>query len=203
MQRTPELGGFLTQLQLAIDARVEVGSPAARAMAKVNASLAVPVPRSAPPRPLALPACEQLPRAISIAQAGSDDLARIASSIASLAPALAWRLKPSDDAAFNRGHANVDIVGPASEALERRDDVRVGMSLIAPGLTYPDHRHPPEEVYLVLSAGDWRQDAKAWHSPGLGGIVYNPPDIVHAMRSSATEPLLAVWCLPLETTNTP
>jgi len=108
-------------------------------------------------------------------------------------------LKQSDDPVFTGGHANVDIVGPAAEALEQRDDVRIGMSLMAPGITYPDHRHPPEEVYLVLSAGDWRQGARAWHSPGLGGIVYNPPDIVHAMRSTTTEPLLAVWCLPLET----
>lgn len=202
MQRSPELGGFLAQLRLAIAARVEVGSPAARAMVRVNAALAEPAPRPDAPRPFTLPACEHLSRAISIAQAGPEDLARIADCIAALAPALAWRLKPSDDPVFSRGHANVDIVGPAAEALERRDDVRIGMSLMAPGITYPDHQHPPEEVYLVLSAGDWRQDARAWHSPRLGGIVYNPPDIIHAMRSSASEPLLAVWCLPLEAAQT-
>jgi quercetin dioxygenase-like cupin family protein len=185
-----------------MDARFETGSAAARAMARVNAALALPAPRRRAPQPLALPACEHLSRAISLAKAGPDDLARIADRIAALAPALAWRLKPSDDPEFSRGHANVDIVGPAAEALEQRDDVRIGMSLMAPGITYPDHRHPPEEVYLVLSAGDWRQNAGAWHSPGLGGIVYNQPDIVHAMRSSATEPLLAVWCLPLETPQT-
>jgi quercetin dioxygenase-like cupin family protein len=167
--------------------------------AKVNAALAEPAPPSSSPRPLTLPACEHLSRAISIAQTGPEDLGRLAGSIATLAPTLAWRLKPSDDAVFNNGHANVDLVGPAPEALERRDDVRIGMSLMAPGITYPDHHHPPEEVYLVLSAGDWRQEARAWHSPGRGGIVYNPHNIVHAMRSSATEPLLAIWCLPLET----
>ena len=26
----------------------------------------------------------------------------------------------------------------------------VGVSLMAPAVQYPDHRHPPEEVYLAL-----------------------------------------------------
>ncbi len=39
-----------------------------------------------------------------------------------------------------------------------------------------------------------------WHEPGVGGVVYNPPDIVHAMRAEA-KPLFAIWCLPLD--NTP
>jgi hypothetical protein len=30
--------------------------------------------------------------------------------------------------------------------------------------------------------------------PGVGGIVHNPPGIIHAMRS-IDEPLLAVWIL--------
>jgi hypothetical protein len=46
----------------------------------------------------------------------------------------------------------------------------------------------------VLSPGSWRQDAKPWHEPGLGGVVYNHPNVVHAMRSTEA-PLLAVWCL--------
>ena len=65
---------------------------------------------------------------------------------------------------------------------------------MAPNTRYPDHRHPPEEVYLVLSPGEWRQGDGAWHEPGPGGVVHNPPAIVHAMRSGDT-PLLAIWCL--------
>jgi hypothetical protein len=42
----------------------------------------------------------------------------------------------------------------------------------------------------ILSA--CQQGAEAWFEPGVGGIVYNPPDIVHAMKSG-TSPLLAVW----------
>ena len=72
----------------------------------------------------------------------------------------------------------------------------VGLSLLAPGVRYPDHRHPPAELYYVLSEGEWRQEARPWHSPGIGGVVHNPPGVVHAMRSHA-QPLLAVWLLRL------
>jgi hypothetical protein len=95
------------------------------------------------------------------------------------------------------GHANADILGSVPEALEQRGDVRIGLSLMAPGITYPDHSHPPEEVYLALSRGFWRHEADAWHEPGLGGIFYNPRGITHAMRSSC-EPFLAIWCLPID-----
>jgi hypothetical protein len=57
--------------------------------------------------------------------------------------------------------------------------------------------HDPEEVYLALSPGFWRQEAGAWHEPGIGGIVYNLAGITHAMRSSSV-PFLAIWCLPLD-----
>jgi len=96
-------------------------------------------------------------------------------------------------------HADAAIVGPEPDALEQRSDVRVAISLMALGITYPDHRHLPEEVYIVLSEGEWRQESAPWRTPGIGGIVYNPHDIVHAMRSSRSSSLLAIWCLPVNT----
>jgi quercetin dioxygenase-like cupin family protein len=78
--------------------------------------------------------------------------------------------------------------------LEPREDVLLGVSLMAPRLQYPDHHHPPEEIYLALSKGEWRQEEGPWHEPGLGGLVFNPSNVVHAMRSADT-PLLTLWCL--------
>ena len=48
--------------------------------------------------------------------------------------------------------------------------------------------------------GEWRQASNPWHEPGIGNLVYNPPNIVHAMRS-ADQPLLAVWFLWTAQTN--
>ena len=75
-------------------------------------------------------------------------------------------------------------------------DVQIGVTIMAPQTTYPDHRHPPEEVYIALSDGQWRQNDGPWNEPGIGGLVYNPENIVHSMRSGK-EPLFAIWCLPL------
>jgi hypothetical protein len=122
--------------------------------------------------------------------------ARVATAFASLAPALTWLQRPGSeaDSQFHAGHANCLIVGPGG--LEARDDVRVGASLLAPNVRYPDHSHPPEEVYVVLSDGEWFGTAARWYRPGIGGIVHHQPGVLHAMRSGET-PLLAVWCLPL------
>lgn len=94
------------------------------------------------------------------------------------------------------GIANAMIAGPGG--LEERDDVMVGVSLMAPDIRYPDHRHPPEEVYLALTPGEWWNADMPWTEPGPGGLIYNPPGILHAMRSGAS-PFLAIWCLPLQT----
>ena len=70
------------------------------------------------------------------------------------------------------------------------------VSLLAPHREYVDHHHPPPEVYLVLSPGEWRRRADPWFEPGVGGTVYNEPDVLHNMRSG-NAPLFAFWCLPL------
>lgn len=202
-QRDCVLQEVLGLTQAAVAARVTPGSPAARAMRRVEAALRNPVDARAAPSPRTLPACAHLEPALVNAARGGGDLAKLAGALRVLAPQIAWRQRPGVDPVFMQGHANADLVGTGSDALEQRDDVWLGLSLMAPGITYPDHQHPPEEAYLVLSEGDWRQGSDAggdrsdWHTPGLGGIVYNRPGIVHAMRSGS-EPLLAIWCLPIE-----
>ena len=96
---------------------------------------------------------------------------------------------------FMSGHINAQIIGPGG--LEIRQDVIVGITLMRPELDYPDHQHEPKEIYLVLSNGCWRQNHGDWHSPDLGGLVYNPNNIMHGMQSQES-PLMALWCLPLD-----
>lgn len=112
-------------------------------------------------------------------------------------PWLVWTRRANADPdlqGFYDGHANAMIVGPGG--LELRDDVWIGVTLMAPGVTYVEHEHPPEEVYLALTPGEWWNADMPWIEPGIGGIVYNPPGIRHTMRSNS-EPLLAIWCLPI------
>ncbi len=142
-----------------------------------------------------LPACGWLPTAISRLTDADGDLVELGRSIAALAPVLAWYRRTGLAAGpeFADGHANAIVFGP--QGLVHSNDVLVGVTVMAPHVLYGDHHHPPEEVYLVLSSGAWRQHDGPWSEPGIGGIVHNPPDIVHSMRSGA-DPLLAVWILP-------
>jgi quercetin dioxygenase-like cupin family protein len=126
---------------------------------------------------------------------GPASIVRLAAVLQRLEPSLQWYRRSGDrhaEAAFLEGHANALIIGPAG--LVSVPDLVVGVSLLAPHISYPAHRHPPQELYLVLSAGQWRQNDEDWWEPGVGGVVYNASNVQHAMRSGA-RPLLAVWCL--------
>ena len=118
----------------------------------------------------------------------------LAAAFKALEPALAWRTRTMSNASFGfaEGHASARVLDQTG--LEQRGGLVSGFSLVAPGITYPEHNHPPEEIYLVLSAGEWRQAGRGWHAYGPGEIVHNPPNIRHAMRGT-TVPLLAIWFL--------
>lgn len=125
-------------------------------------------------------------------------LPELASAFAAIETRLGWyRRKNSEPLGqpFRDGHANAMLVGPGG--IEARDDVWVGATVMSPHMVYPDHDHPPEEVYIALSPGEWWNAAMDWTEPGPGGIIYNPPGILHAMRSQA-QPMLALWFLPID-----
>lgn len=142
-----------------------------------------------------LPVCRHLDRALQ-ADMGDGVLDRLVACFRQVEPALQWRRRPNNDGTasgnFEDGHANAMLLGPGG--LEERGDVWLGVSLMAPDVRYPDHDHAPEETYLVLSEGEFRQGEGNWFSPGIGGSFYNRPGIKHAMRSLET-PLFAFWAL--------
>lgn len=125
-------------------------------------------------------------------------LAGIGSAFGAVEGGLAWYRRKSAmpaDEPFYSSHANAMLIGPGG--LEERDDVQVGVTVMAPEIVYPDHDHPPEEVYIALSPGAWWNADMAWTEPGPGGIIYNPAGIRHAMRSGSG-PFLALWFLPVD-----
>ncbi len=51
-----------------------------------------------------------------------------------------------------------------------RDTARwIGVGLTAPHTRYRDHRHPPEQIYVVLSDVRWRRASDPWHA--LASVV--------------------------------
>jgi len=189
----PALQEFLAALEAAI-ASARPTEPAAQVVRRVfdaESSAAEP-PVAAGESP---PVCALLDQALATAKASGSPAATVADRLAVLAPRLNWARRPGSQAAaptFRDGHANAYIIGPGG--MESRNRVMIGVSLMAPDLQYPDHRHPPAEVYYSLSPGSWRQGDGPWVTPGIGGLVYNSSNVVHSMRSSDL-PLLAIWCL--------
>jgi hypothetical protein len=145
-----------------------------------------------------LPVLSLLPQAVANLQLGGDRMSALGLAVADIAPDLPWTTRkivgPTASAGFDRAHANAVLIGP--NGLEPRQDVWVGLSLMAPHTRYPDHDHGPEEVYLLLSDGAFLQGDADWLARSVGQTVYNTPWIAHAMRAT-DQPFLALWCLPV------
>lgn len=147
-------------------------------------------PAHAADAPVPPPACRYLDDALGAARSVGGPVAATADAIDAVAGAIAWTTRgDTADASpgFAAGHADARLLRATAGGRSV-----VGLSLLAPNVRYPDHDHPPEEVYVVLGGGEWRHAGIDWHRPGAGGVVHTPPGTVHAMRS-LDDPLLAVW----------
>ncbi|KVT48990.1 dimethylsulfonioproprionate lyase family protein [Burkholderia multivorans] len=141
------------------------------------------------------PACEWLDPALECVAGVNATFATVAELIKSLEPVIGWTRRTSGkDGSRNYidGHVNGMICGPGGA--ESRNDIQLGFSLMMPGVRYPDHCHAPEEAYVLMTAGEFRQQNGEWFDPGIGGGIHNPCGALHAMRSGDA-PFFAIWCL--------
>lgn len=186
---------FLDAAEAAIAAVAAPGSAADLAAGRVFARGRATAGAVGKPMAMQLPVCAHLEAALEAAEAGPRRA--VADAFGALVDRLEWKRRLTadpEDRAFWDGHANAMILGPGG--LEDRADLWIGVTVMAPGVTYVDHDHPPEEVYLSLAPGEWWNADMDWTDPGMGGLIYNPPGIRHAMRSGAG-PFLALWFLPI------
>ena len=160
----------------------------------VFSRLAEPTTRREGPG-LRLPACVHLPTAYA-APIENAEMKTLVQTFKNIEPEAIWRQRPGLKAPngedLDDAYAHAMIVGPGG--IEDRSDVWLGASILAPHVRYPDHDHPPAEIYLACSEGEFKQGQGEWFSPGIGGSFYNVPNINHAMRSGE-QPLFAFWTL--------
>ncbi|RDU95766.1 dimethylsulfoniopropionate lyase [Trinickia dinghuensis] len=143
------------------------------------------------------PACDSLDKALEPYSDADDEYGQVAKSIKALEPFIGWSRRMTVANAspnFLEGHANGMICGPGG--IEQRRDLQLGFTVMKPDVRYPDHSHPPEETYVLMTAGEFRKDRGPWLSPGIGGGIHNAPNAVHAVRSD-DNPFLALWCLKI------
>ena len=75
-------------------------------------------------------------------------------------------------------------------------DVIVGLLALAPGAAYPEHSHPPQEIYLPITGGGrWRfGGAQTYRQLERGELVYNHPNDRHGIVAEE-HPVLAMYVL--------
>lgn len=150
-----------------------------------------------------------LAEAVVLASAGLDQadgeaLAAVAASVAWTQTA-AYRLDPPHGG-FLDGYAHATCLGPIDgEPLPASFPVSspvsspagapaaVGLLLLAPGVVYPHHDHPADEIYLPLTEARWSHGASAPFEVEAAGIaLHHRPWQPHAMIAGAC-PLLALY----------
>lgn len=132
-----------------------------------------------------------LPRCAEIAGEGWQSLAAL---LTANSDALRWgQTYSSADFGpdFMRRYGWTEIFGTRGHFVN--DRLAGGFLLLGPGVTYPDHHHVAEEVYVPLTGGtEWRMSGAEFAVRGAGEVIHHRSSVSHAMRTGA-EPLLALY----------
>lgn len=117
-------------------------------------------------------------------------------ALAPLAELFHWVQNPNySDANMGPGYmdnyAYAELVG--RRGLFGGGDYALGVLLLGPGLTYPPHAHPANEVYYVVGGtAEWRRGPGPWKAQPPGSLIEHPSGLVHATRTGV-DPLLALY----------
>jgi len=74
-----------------------------------------------------------------------------------------------------------DLNIPGREVLQARVD-------LAPGSSFPRHKHPGEEVIYVIAGTIEYEVAGKWVTVKTGEVLFVPDGVIHAARNSGSEP---------------
>ena len=116
-------------------------------------------------------------------------------ALALLSGQLQWRQNPNyvrspPSSDFLSGYGYAVIAGSGGLIPAK---IAFGLLILAPGILYPAHFHPAEEVYLVLDQTSlWWRDGEEWRNGLAGALIHHPPNLSHAMRAGS-RPLCAVY----------
>jgi hypothetical protein len=147
-------------------------------------------------QPRQLPATDLLGSALASVQLPA--LVPLCDTISTTAHLFRWRQNPNYTeanmgAAFMAGYGYVEFAGP-KEALFHARDIRVGLLLLGPGLHYPLHAHPAEEIYHPLTEGGlWRRGEEGWRAVAAGHAIHHAPMVPHETKAT-DRALLALYC---------
>lgn len=138
-----------------------------------------------------LPCLKHLSRAAEIAEGQGAPLTLL---LADAGSSLAWgqTYNAADFGAhFLENYGWTEIFGTRGHFVNER--VAGGFLLLGPHVTYPDHHHVAEEVYLPLTGGaEWRMGNGVFRRRAAGDVIHHASNVSHAMRTG-DDPLLALY----------
>ncbi|RVU37776.1 hypothetical protein EOI86_00265 [Hwanghaeella grinnelliae] len=138
------------------------------------------------------PVLGHLPNALDVA--ASHALADLARRFGVLSGKMEWSQNAgytpeNSSRSFLDGYAYASLSGPDGPIL--CEAPMAGYMLLGPDVHYPDHRHEPREVYLVLTPGaQWSLDSGDWFDVAPGTMIIHNSWQKHAIRTGDT-PFLA------------
>lgn len=121
-----------------------------------------------------------------------------------LARAASWRQTASyvespPSAEFLDNYAHATLLGPPDDVqtsdVPGRSGLAVGLVLLGPGVVYPPHQHPADEVYVPLQRIEWTHERDAIPAAvEAGDLIHHLPWQPHSMRvGSRPGLLLYLW----------
>lgn len=94
-------------------------------------------------------------------------------------------------AEFLQQYGWLKLLGP--DAYWHSDSLSSGFVLFGNDITYPEHWHVAEELYLPISGtADWYHEEYGWQTKLPGDVIYHSSNIKHAIRTTG-EPLLLMY----------
>lgn len=138
--------------------------------------------------PHALPVTAHLPRALDVGSRGV--LAGMSHSLDRVAHLLSWEYgyeKVPRGLVGKFGYC--EIVGPRGPVLTER--IILGLVLLAPRTTYPQHLHEDIEESYVSVTGAWSENDAAVHAPG--SLILNVAGHEHRITTGLQEPCLLAY----------
>jgi dimethylpropiothetin dethiomethylase len=150
--------------------------------------------------PQQLPVTAHLGRALDLGSRGV--LSRLGDSVSRVSRQLTWEYGYERVPRHLVGkYAYCEVVGPRGPVVT--DHVILGLVLLAPNTTYPQHHHRDIEESYVSIAGDWSENDGAVYAPG--SLILNVPGHEHRITTGASEPCLLAyaWIGPPERLRVP
>ena len=94
-------------------------------------------------------------------------------------------------AAFMQQYGWIKLLGP--DAYWHSDILSSGFILLGDDITYPEHWHVAEEIYIPISGtAEWYHQDAGWRVLPPGTLIHHQSNVKHAIRTIG-EPMMALY----------